>query len=645
MRRRRFIKNLGNKNKSLKGVASMDQTQKRDLHLIVPTLLVVAASFLAYSWASVDISSPSTAYVVHDSFFEDQPRVLQQKPVEKPKSSSSLLTGLAIVEPANCTGSVLFRVTADNQAHACHPDASSTACPLVACNDLGLPASPSYVCDPSCASSPFNQSCNKVIGIGVNISQQFSASGHAETKNFSNYEVNVCVEGVYCDYYNILDMPNASCNSIVNGSQCVASLSSYTNAHVGSCGQYPINICCRGAPGFFGPLDSDGDGIPDDGDTSGIAGDHSCLSGQLTNCDDNCINIPNGPVLGACLNNTAMNCTSSAQCATGICEQAQLDTDGDTAGDVCDLDPFSSCTINAPASNCPGLISCSLTGAAWASTTKNEGSNVNLAVYGNSNCNGLNFQFVVTDTGDPTVPTVSPQPATFSAGSASSSWVAEFSNDPQANNQFVFQASTVVNGSSVTIASSNALTVTSNGANATCGNGIREGSNNEECDDGNSGNNDGCSGNCTLEGILGSQCSNECAFKSLGTCPTEGGPSIKFCGNYDPDPCLEGSTPLNCASGTKCTSSNGDAACTPPICQDAFECTLGACVNGIQQRTCTNTGQHVCNYYFPQTQIQCVNAEQPTQIPGFTMVSLMTSILLLIGWYGIVLRRKDEEKR
>ncbi len=55
--------------------------------------------------------------------------------------------------------------------------------------------------------------------------------------------------------------------------------------------------------------DSDSDGIPDDGDNSGIAGDNPCTGGNSTLCDDNCINTSN---------------------------TNQLDSDGDKVGDVCD---------------------------------------------------------------------------------------------------------------------------------------------------------------------------------------------------------------------------------------------------------------------------------------------------------------------
>lgn len=48
-----------------------------------------------------------------------------------------------------------------------------------------------------------------------------------------------------------------------------------------------------GSVTFTASADPDGDGIPTDGDNSGVAGDNPCPDGQTTNCDDNCPGVSN----------------------------------------------------------------------------------------------------------------------------------------------------------------------------------------------------------------------------------------------------------------------------------------------------------------------------------------------------------------
>jgi hypothetical protein len=103
-------------------------------------------------------------------------------------------------------------------------------------------------------------------------------------------------------------------------------------------------------------LDSDGDGIPDDGDLSGSDTDNPCEPGESTFCDDNCENDANpdqadvdddgiGDVCDADNDNdgicdagkSAVYCTGSDNCRL-IYNPGQEDADTDGIGDVCELD-------------------------------------------------------------------------------------------------------------------------------------------------------------------------------------------------------------------------------------------------------------------------------------------------------------------
>jgi hypothetical protein len=93
------------------------------------------------------------------------------------------------------------------------------------------------------------------------------------------------------------------------------------------------------------PGDTDGDGVLDDGDASGVAGDRPCQTGQDTGCDDNSRFVANGPLLGpaGALIQANSDCIEEHQGDAGdtcrdVCNKSQAcDGDNDRTGDACDF--------------------------------------------------------------------------------------------------------------------------------------------------------------------------------------------------------------------------------------------------------------------------------------------------------------------
>ena len=94
-------------------------------------------------------------------------------------------------------------------------------------------------------------------------------------------------------------------------------------------------------------LDTDADGILDDGDVSGTIGDAKCSGGQTLGCDDNCV-VDANPGQADSDGNGTGNACNQAEDGDGddfadvldncplVPNPGQLDTDGDGRGDLCE---------------------------------------------------------------------------------------------------------------------------------------------------------------------------------------------------------------------------------------------------------------------------------------------------------------------
>jgi len=94
-------------------------------------------------------------------------------------------------------------------------------------------------------------------------------------------------------------------------------------------------------PGVPSGTDTDGDGVLDDGDGSGIAGDAACLTHEQVGCDDNCPNVANAFQENRDMDGFGIPDSWGDACdnCPNVANDDQADGDDDGIGDLCDNCP------------------------------------------------------------------------------------------------------------------------------------------------------------------------------------------------------------------------------------------------------------------------------------------------------------------
>ena len=550
----------------------------RDLRILGPVFLILLAGYFS---TGADI-------------FSDSP-------------TPSLLTGAAITELNKCPADqVLFKVSGPANAHAelfNGKDYQYAVC------WNGKTNSKSRTCTPD----------NVIVKLSA------PTNAHVSQGDKAQYAHKVCYGNFNCEY------TESSCSP---GFTCIASLSSETNAHVGNCNAYSLKICC--ASSKKPKIDTDKDGVYDDGDGKGIGNNpcHPKRNKNFETCDDNCRVTPNPD---------------------------QKDADGDGAGDVCDKFPNDSCSVNEQNDNCKNYNKCAKSlQAAWTTQTATEGNDVTLKVTGSSECNDETFVFRVFDATKSNIQTVDPEPATFTNGSATTKWQAEY--HPSGTNKYTFQAQAQQN---IQVSSPNnkLLTVTKDSSpSARCGDKKVQRSKGEQCDEGSKNcrySGKQAQDKCSKEKTCDAKCKlipgkdnngnntscrtdPQCKGKQPGlfaVCDKSKPTQIRFC-IRGAGGCLKLSTLKDCGKvgSTQKVCVQNAPACQSPTCDYSY--IAGSCDNGNQEITCSATGGKHCTGCsgYPKT-LACF--EEPTEpFPFFSGWNVLVTLLLLTTFYGVSLGRR-----
>ncbi|MBI2109895.1 hypothetical protein HYT58_01835, partial [Candidatus Woesearchaeota archaeon] len=222
----------------------------QDRQIILAALLVLAGSILSTGVLQEDISG---VFQFKEGFME--------------------LSGYASasITPSCNSSNTVLKISSISNAHAGFWNVSTYNQNVCYTNDAGQ----------DCSTNRSN--------VVLRLSGLDNAHAERKTDNTAGY-LDVCFGSLSCDY-------NTDCTSLGPNYECLLSISSNTNAHVGDCNAYPLKVCCAKSASVCIDTDNDGligqppptacgaDAFPTDPCSKVIQGDN-CM-GQGCNTDAN----------------------------------------------------------------------------------------------------------------------------------------------------------------------------------------------------------------------------------------------------------------------------------------------------------------------------------------------------------------------
>ena len=629
--------------------------------VLFPAFLIIFASFLAFAINDL----------VYYDFEDNQDR--------------NFLAGMAVVNTPSCedNDASIFGLYANGNSHLFTVDSGETSGICAQLSDNLAVTNPSRQCDNSLENLVAYLANGTMISYLDPITNAHIYGPEASASDLppAGDYIPVCYQRLEC-------RTSDSCDAT---EECVLSFEGVSgsayNAHAAVCGFYKNQLCCKKNDGLDDDLDDDFCGVGNincddfdlDHDNSSLGEDTmkeaesttltcspgcsgiSCCEALTVTCDEttekqcmkfyDLIGYPNPPFENPDVKNAVCYMSNDGEFSWGY-PGAELqeencndffDNDCDGQTDEGDTD----CNIVIPPDCADALVGSSFKWSPTGPVERGDSVEIILDISGSNECDGITFGVSVINPdakpGDQDyLSVVDPSPLVVAGSIGKTSWYAENSNPGPIPDIAKWKAKGFNLGGLV-VPPSTILQV--NATTNYCGDGQKNEDAGEQCDDGNTDDDDGCSENCLIEGLdgpgNGDDCSSYCV-KGTSVCGLDG---LYYCGDYDGDGCNELKFGDACV-GKICSSEFGNCvnpgctvknlpAETNPSCSSASGASWvcgkwGDCVNNQRTRICNECVTGVCPLN-PVENVSC-SSEPGLKASFFDMWSTFLAILV-IGLY------------